>query len=109
MLYVNAKERSDIKVFRALIYNKIKSEGLRYSDQRERVLKILYEQNYPVSIEFLVKKLGEVSASANYATVARHIKFFESLEMLLVVNKTPKGYLLKESVSDADVDVLHRE
>ncbi|MBN2815182.1 MAG: transcriptional repressor [Campylobacterales bacterium] len=107
MLYINAKERAGIEVFRSLIYTKIKEEGLRYSDQRERVLKILYEQNYPVSIEYLLTKLRESNVGASYATVSRHIKFFDSLEILITVNKTPKGYLLKKSIENQDTDVVH--
>lgn len=106
MLYINAKERAEIELFRSLIYAKLKADKLRYSDQRERVLKVLYRQNYPVSIDFLVNQLSEAGAKASYATIMRHIKFFEALELLIVVNKIPRGYLLKKSVESSQVEVL---
>jgi len=106
MLYIKQTERISIDSFRTVIYKHIKENRLRYSDQRERVLKILYAQSYPVSTEFLVKRLNEQSLGAGYATVSRHLKFFENLNMLLVVKKKPKGYLLKKSVDDSDIEVV---
>jgi len=106
MLYINSNERVSISLFRAHMYNHIKENNLRYSDQRERVLKIMHMQNYPVSIDFLVKKLNEKTLGAGYATVARHVKFFDKLDMLIVVPKSQKGYLLKKSVDNSDVEVL---
>ena len=106
MLYINSKEREPLSVFRSKIYNYLKQNKLRYSDQREKVLKILHEQSYPVSIEYLVSKLNEDSKSVGYATVSRHMKFFEKLDMLVVVNKVPKGYLLKKDIDCDDVEVV---
>jgi len=106
MLYINAKDREGLSVFRSKIYNYLKQNKLRYSDQREKVLKILHEQSYPVSIEYLVSKLNEDSKSVGYATVSRHIKFFEKLDMLLIVNKIPKGYLLKKDIDCDDIEVV---
>lgn len=106
MLYICAKKRSPLSKFRTAIYDHIKKHKLRYSDQRERVLKILYAQSYPVSIEFIATKLKEERVGAGYATVCRHLKFFEELELLIVVNKVPKGYLLKEDIDCEDVEVL---
>jgi len=106
MLYINTKEREPLSVFRNVIYNHLKQNKLRYSDQRERVLKILHEQSYPVSIEYLVNKLNENSSGAGYATVSRHMKFFEKLDMLIIVNKVPKGYLLKKDLNTDDLEVV---
>ena len=109
MLYINSNDRASIESFRMLVYSHLKENRLRYSDQRERVLKILYAQHYPVSVDFLVKRLNEQSLGAGYATVSRHIKFFEKLDMLITVKKTPKGYLLKQSVNNSEVEVLNHE
>lgn len=92
------KERMDIELYRSIIYARLKEKKQRYSDQRERVLKILYSLNYPVSIEYLTNKLSESNCSASPSTVSRHLKFFDSLDMLITVQKTPKGYLLKKSI-----------
>ena len=106
MLYINTKEREPLSVFRSKIYSYLKQNKLRYSDQREKVLKVLHELSYPVSIEYLVTKLNEDSKSIGYATVARHIKFFEKLDMLITINKVPKGYLLKKNIDCDDIEVL---
>ncbi|QFR50002.1 hypothetical protein FJR48_09805 [Sulfurimonas lithotrophica] len=106
MLYINAKNREKLSVFRNVIYNHLKQNKLRYSDQRERVLKILHEQSYPVSVEYLVNKLNENSSNVGYATVSRHIKFFDELDMLIIVNKIPKGYLLKKDIDCDYVEVI---
>ncbi len=100
MLYISAKERDSIDVYRSAMYSYIKENRLKYSDQRERVLKILYTQHYPVSVDFLVRELNEKTLGAGYATVSRHLKFFEKLNMLIVVNNTQKSYLLKASNRD---------
>lgn len=107
MLYINSKERDSIESFRMVAYNHIKENKLRYSDQRERVLKILYSQNYPVSVDFLVRKLNEQTLGAGYATVSRQLKFFEKLDMLIVVKKAQKGYLLKKSIDNNEVEVVN--
>lgn len=104
MLYISAKERASIEVYRTAMYSYIKKNRLKYSDQRERVLKVLYTQNYPISVESLVKKLNEETLGAGYATVSRHLKFFEKLNMLIVVNKTQKGYLLKANIDRSDIE-----
>lgn len=105
MIYVSAKERKSIDIYRKVIYNYIKENSLKYSDQRERVLKILYTQHYPVSVDFLVKKLSDEKFGASYATVSRHMKFFEKLDMLIVVKKAQKGYLLSADIDDSDIEV----
>lgn len=109
MLYINSNDRDSIESFRLVVYSHLKENKLRYSDQRERVLKILYAQHYPVSVDYLVKKLNEQTLGAGYATVSRHIKFFENLNILIVVSKTPKGYLLKKSVNSTEVEVVNHE
>ena len=106
MLYINQKERDPLDSFRSVIYNYLKENRLRYSDQRERVLKILYSQSYPVSTEFLVKKLNEQTLGVGYATVSRQLKFFEDLNILIVVKKAPKGYLLKKNIDCSDIEVI---
>jgi len=80
MLYINSNDRDSLDTFRLLVYDHIKENKLRYSDQRERVLKILYFQHYPVSINFLVKKLNEQTLGAGYATVSRHIKISDNVQ-----------------------------
>ncbi|MDD2905511.1 MAG: transcriptional repressor [Sulfurimonas sp.] len=107
MLYINAKERVGIEVFRLAIYNTLKEKNLRYSDQRERVLKILYTQNYPISIDCLVSKLKENGVTASYTTTLRHLKFFDTLDLLITVQKIPKGYLLKKSIDNDEVEVVN--
>lgn len=109
MLYISQKKRAKLSKFRTAIYDYIKKNGLRYSDQRERVLKILYTQSYPVSVEFISKKLAEEKIGAGYATVSRHIKFFEELGLLISVNKIPKGYLLKKDIDCNEVEVLQSD
>ncbi len=106
MLYINEKDREDIDVYRSVMYDYIKENKLKYSDQRERVLKILYAEHYPVSTDYLVKKLNEKTLGAGYATVSRHLKFFEKLDMLIIVKKTQKGYLLKASIDVSDIEVI---
>jgi len=109
MLYINSNDRDSLDTFRLLVYDYMKENKFRYSDQRERVLKILYSQHYPVSINFLVKKLNEQTLGAGYATVSRHIKIFEKLDMLIVVKKASKGYLLKKNIDISEVEVLNHE
>ncbi len=98
MLYINTQDRDDIEHFRMFIYNYIKEHKLKYSDQRERVLKMLYSQKYPITTDLLVNKLNERSTQIGYATVSRHLRFFTKLNMLLVVNRTQKSFLLKKSM-----------
>lgn len=108
MLYINIKSRARIEVFRTLLYDHIKEQKMRYSDQRERILKILYEQSRPVSADFIAKKLSASShATVGAATVYRNIKLFEELGMLHVVKKVQKGYLLKKDIDCNDVEVLN--
>ncbi|WP_428737087.1 transcriptional repressor [Sulfurimonas sp.] len=109
MLYINAKKRVSLNKFRLVIYNYIKKNRLHYSDQRERILKILHTQNYPVSAEFISKELKKEKIGAGCATVFRHLKFFEELELVIVVNKIPKGYLLKIDIDCDEVEVLQSE
>lgn len=109
MLYISPKKRAKLAKFRSAIYDHIKKNKLRYSDQRERVLKILHAQSYPVSVEFIAKKLKEEKMGAGYATVSRHLKFFEQLDLLITVNKIPKGYLLKSDVDCDELEVLQSD
>ena len=109
MIYIHSSERDSLSSFRSVMYNYIKENKLRYSDQRERVLKILYAQHYPISVEFLVKQLKEQTLGASYATVLRHLKFFEKLNMLIVVPKSQKGYLLKATIDTSEVEVIGQD
>lgn len=94
MLYINPKERAKLTKYHEEIYQYLKRNKLRYSDQREKVLKLLYEQSKPVSIDFLAQQLGKIKSGIGYATVSRHMKFFEALELVAIVNKIPKSYIL---------------
>lgn len=98
MLYINLKSRAKLNVFRNVLYSHMKEHRLRYTDQRERVLKVLYEQSYPVDIKSLVAKLNEQTLGASYATVIRNVKLFEKLGLLIVTNKVHKEYLLKKEI-----------
>jgi len=60
-----------------------------------------------VSIEYILTKLSESKFIANYSTISRHMKFFEALDLLIVVHKTAKGYLLKKSIEDEDMEVIN--
>ncbi|MEA1920244.1 MAG: transcriptional repressor [Campylobacterota bacterium] len=95
MLYINLKERKRLSVFRECLYRYLKDHELRYSDQRERVLKMLYAQKYPLAVDKLLRLLNEnQSKAASYPTVVRHINFFNDLGWLKVVDKRHKEYLL---------------
>lgn len=108
MLYVNAKSRAKIELFRATLYNHLKEKKKRYSDQRERILKVLYEQSRPVSVDFIVKRISASShAAVGVATVYRNIKLFEELGMLHIVHKVQKGYLLKRDIDCDEVEVIN--
>ncbi|MEA3521670.1 MAG: hypothetical protein U9R50_01710 [Campylobacterota bacterium] len=99
MLQIDPKNRDDLKVFREQLYTHLRNNKLRYSDQRERVLKMLYMQSSPLNIEILTRKLNEnMPKAASYPTVARHINFFNKLGWLIVINKIHKQYLLKERI-----------
>lgn len=106
MLYINPKERSGLPRFRKVLYHYLKENNKRYSDQRERVLKLLHEQSHPVSIDYLTRQLANHKKSAGYATVCRHVNFFVEMEWLIVVNKVKKGYLLKKECT-YDEEVVH--
>lgn len=108
MFYISSTDRVCIDIFRKYIYNYLKDNKLKYSDQRERVLKILHSQNYPVSINFLVKKLNEETEGAGYATVSRHIKFFQKIDLLISINKTKNTYLLKKNLDDIKFESNHQ-
>ena len=107
MLYINSKDRDSIEQFRTVMYNYMKENRLKYSDQRERILKVLYAQHYPVSVNFLVKKLNDETLGAGYATVIRQLKFFEKLNILIIVPKSPKGYLLKAEADTGSMEVIN--
>lgn len=98
MLYVNSKQRQSLGVFRNCLYQYLKDNNLRYSDQRERVLKLLYVQNHPATADRLLRLLNKKKPkSASYPTMIRHINFFNELNWLKVVEKTHREYLLVQS------------
>jgi Fe2+ or Zn2+ uptake regulation protein len=98
MHYINSKQRQSLGVFRTCLYQYLKENNLRYSDQRERVLKLLYLQSYPATAEKLLRLLNEEKPkSASYPTMVRHLNFFNKLGWLKVVEKTHQEYLLVQS------------
>ncbi len=97
MLYQDVNKRKSLKVFRECLYSYIKANALRYSDQRERVLKVLYKQSYPMTIDKILRILNNDNVkAASYPTVVRHINFFNRLGWLRVVDRPQKEYLLAE-------------
>ncbi|MEA2110796.1 MAG: transcriptional repressor [Campylobacterota bacterium] len=95
MIYISPKQRKSLSVFRESLYKHLKEHDLRYSDQREQVLKILYKQSCPTTIDKLVLILSsEYRKSASYPTVARHVNFFREMGWLQVANKSHKEYIL---------------
>lgn len=109
MICIDPAQRSGLKVFRCCLYRYLKENRLRYSDQRERVLKTLYMQRHPATIDRLVRILNEQEMKASYPTVARHINFFNKLGWLKVIGKVHREYLLVQSppnnMEDMDEDI----
>jgi Fe2+ or Zn2+ uptake regulation protein len=104
MPYIDPKEREPLSGFRKVLYGYLKERRLRYSDQRERVLKLLYVQECPLSIDAIARQLNEEQPkAAGYATVSRHIRFFQELGWLDVCEKPRRGYLLKKKVNTCDL------
>jgi Fe2+ or Zn2+ uptake regulation protein len=102
MLRITNKERVALKEFREALYVYLKAHELRYSDQRERVLKQLYLQSYPQSVAYLTDKISEEEAQEiGYATVARHVNFFKALGWLRTVNGRTRKYLLVKAPEEA--------
>lgn len=102
MLRITKQEREALKIFREALYEYLKANDLRYSDQRERVLKQLHLQSYPQSIAYLMGKINEEgSQEIGYATVARHINFFKARGWLRIVNGRTRKYLLIKSPAEA--------
>lgn len=101
---IDPKEREPLAGFRKVLYRYLKERRLRYSDQRERVLKLLYMQERPLSIDAIARQLNEAQPkAAGYATVSRHIRFFRELGWLDVCEKPRRGYLLKKEVTTCDL------
>jgi Fe2+ or Zn2+ uptake regulation protein len=102
MLRITKTEREALKEFREALYAYLKARDLRYSDQRERVLKQLYLQSYPQSVAHLTERINEEgSQEIGYATVARHVNFFKALGWLRIVNGRTRKYLLVKSPAEA--------
>jgi Fe2+ or Zn2+ uptake regulation protein len=102
MVWINPQKRRPLKEFRGELYRYIRANNKRYSDRREQVLKMLYTQSIPLSIETILKRLGEEHPEIGYATVARHIHFFDRLGWLHV---TRRKYLLKaEAIIDPSAE-----
>jgi Fe2+ or Zn2+ uptake regulation protein len=99
MNYIEPKEREPLSGFRKVLYRHLKERRLRYSDLRERVLKLLYAQERPLGIDAIARQLNDAQPkAAGYATVSRHIRFFQELGWLEICEKPRRGYLLKKSV-----------
>ncbi len=95
MLYIDSRRRAPMAQFHHCLYRHLKANELRYSDQRERVLKVLHKQSYPATIDKLLRLLNaEQYKGASYPTVVRHINFFAAMGWLKVVEKVHREYLL---------------
>ena len=97
MLHVEPILRMSISEFRAKLYAYIKENKLRYSDQRERILKLLHTQDEALDVDSITRKLNaQKIKSASYATVLRQMQFFDDLGFVHVSDK--REYLLKERI-----------
>lgn len=73
----------------------MKKNNLRYSKQREDVLKTLHSLSSPVTAEKLTELISEDSYSAaSYPTIIRHINFYKEICWLTVINRVHKRYIL---------------
>jgi len=97
MSEIAPKSRVSIVEFRNKLYAHLKEHNLRYSDQRERILKLLYLQSTALDVDGITRKLNsEKPKSASYATVLRQMKFFADLGFVYVSSQN--RYLLKQSL-----------
>lgn len=98
MLYIDPQRRDSIDVFQATLKRCLKIRELRHSVLRERVLSMFHLQDHPISVYMMVSLLNErKEKTANYSSVVRHVKFFNELGWLRVVDKNRREYLLVES------------
>ena len=58
MLYVNTQERSPLILYKKYLYKYIKKNDLRFSEQREQVLKTLHGLSNPITIEALTELIN---------------------------------------------------
>ena len=92
MIWINPQNRQPLEEFHRILYAYLKATDRRYSDQRERVLKLLYLQASPLSTGAIYRRLKEEYPDIGYATVARHLLFFNQIGWLHVFQRR---YLLK--------------
>lgn len=98
MLYTDLQRRDSLDVFHTHLKRSLRTRELRHSALRERVLSMFYMQSHPTSVYKMVSLLNEgQEKAANYSSVVRHVKFFNELGWLKVVDKSRREYLLVES------------
>ncbi|WP_281950999.1 Fur family transcriptional regulator [Nitrosophilus kaiyonis] len=56
----------------------VKSKGLKYSTQREEILKVLYNSNKHLSPEEIYNEVKKINPSIGLATVYRALSFLEN-------------------------------
>ncbi len=95
MINIDVTKRSPILLFKKYLYQYMKENNLRYSQQRERVLKTLHELSTPVTSEELMEIINKEGYLAiSYATTVRHINFYKEIGWITVVNKVHRQYIL---------------
>lgn len=95
MIYIDSSERSPIILFKQYLYQYMKSRGLKYSQQREEVLKMLHRLSKPVTAQGLMELVNQEGYSVvSYTTTVRHINFYREVGWITVVNKVHKQYIL---------------
>lgn len=105
MLYIDPKRRDGIEMFYTRLHKTLNVRELRHSDLRERVLRKFHTLSHPISVYKMVSLLNEGQGkTVNYSSVVRHVRFFNELGWLKVVNKRRKEYLLVGSPLDIKED-----
>jgi len=56
----------------------VKSKGLKYSTQREEILKVLYNSNKHLTPEEIYQEVKKINSSIGLATVYRALSFLEN-------------------------------
>jgi len=100
MLYVNTQERSPLILYKKYLYKYIKKNDLRFSEQREQVLKTLHGLSNPITIEALTELINrEGYPIISYTTTVRHVNFYRDIGWITVVNKVHKQYILVKTAN----------
>ncbi len=103
MLHIDLQRRESIALFHAHLKRHLRRRELRHSALRERVLSMFHMQSRPISVYKMVSLLNEMQGkTANYSSVVRHVKYFNELGWLEVVDKSRREYLLIESPEGRD-------